>query len=111
MDVNIYRQKIYKQKISKIAARLKEARIKSGFSSNRSFAINNNIKQRTYYAHEAGKVEISMAALIKYSELLNISYLWLSHGLEEYKDKPFSKTEIDADYIEIHIDSSPDIAY
>jgi DNA-binding XRE family transcriptional regulator len=90
-DVNIF-----KQKILNIGARLKEARIKAGFSSARAFALVHNIKPRTYQNHESGQFEASITTIIKYSQLLNVSYMWLCNGMPNYKNRPYLQEDVDS---------------
>ena len=61
--------------------RLKEARVKSGYSSARSFAKIHSISDSTYTQHESGKRKMGLSTLIHYSNLLNTSAFWMITGL------------------------------
>lgn len=91
MDVNVQIQK----KITNIATRLKQARIKAGYRTKHAFASANNVDSKTYYRQEMGITETTISCLIKYSKLLNTSFLWLVHGLDEHEEKTFVDHGID----------------
>ncbi len=73
--------------INAICKRLKEARIKRGFSSARNFALHQNIPDSTYTQHESGKRQISIGTLIYYSNLLDVSSAWLLTGKQNIQSK------------------------
>jgi hypothetical protein len=90
-DVN----NIFEQKILNIGARLKEARINAGFRSARAFALAHDIRPRTYQNHENGDFEAAITTLIKYSQLLNSSYVWLINGTVSHKNRPYHNDDVD----------------
>ena len=75
---------------SEIATRLKEARIKAGHKSARSFAQRHNISYITYSQHENGKRGINSETLMSYAKHLSVSAAWLLSG-DNINDIPNQK--------------------
>ncbi len=64
----------------KIAQRLKEARVTSGFKTAKSFIDQFGLSQSTYSLHETGQRAIGSQAAILYCKHLNINIDWLLTG-------------------------------
>jgi transcriptional regulator with XRE-family HTH domain len=68
-----------------IAARLKLARERAGYSSSEEFCQRNGLEVREYSRHENGSKAIKASQAIKYSQLLHTSLYWLMLGEENIK--------------------------
>lgn len=66
--------------IKNVCQRLKQARVKNGFSSARTFAIKNNIPDSTYTQHESGKRKMSIEILFGYCSILQVDPCWVITG-------------------------------
>lgn len=66
--------------IEQIGARLKIARIASGYRTAKDFAEEHNISNSTYSQHETGKRQINIDTLVKYAELISVNPSWLVSG-------------------------------
>jgi len=75
-----------------IAARLKQAREKAGYSSVEDFCEKNQLPFTSYVAFERGETVIKSSQAARYCKLLNISLHWLLLG--EENTRSINKKEI-----------------
>ena len=83
--------------IDAICKRLKEARLKHGFLSARTFALHHYIPDSTYTQHESGKRKMSIGTLLNYCLLLEINPTWLLMGQQELEPAKIGLENIETD--------------
>lgn len=66
---------------NKICERLKEARLKAGFTTATSFSEKTGVKLSTFSLHEAGTRSMSIEVIEHYATLLEINTSWLLTGI------------------------------
>ena len=62
-----------KEILEKIGYKLRELRIKKGYSSYETFAFDNNLPRMQYWRIEKGKTNITIKSLVKILKLHSIS--------------------------------------
>jgi transcriptional regulator with XRE-family HTH domain len=63
-----------------IGARLREARIRAGYTTSADFANKMQINKPTYSNHENGNKAISIETIVEYAQHLNVSWQYLVTG-------------------------------
>jgi len=81
-----------------IGARLREARIRAGYSASADFANKLKINKPTYSNHENGNKAISIETIMEYAKYLNVSWQYLVTG-EIMNNDIQKKNIIDGNYI------------
>tara|TARA_B100000674_G_scaffold46656_1_gene32290 strand:- start:2435 stop:2956 length:522 start_codon:yes stop_codon:yes gene_type:complete len=74
--------------LKNIAARLKIARIESGFKKSKDFAKEMGLPANTYSQHETLKRSLSLQNLLSYSSVLGVDPGWLLTGRGSPIEKP-----------------------
>lgn len=70
--------------IERIAARMKDLRLKKGFKSSEKFAINNEIDRAQYGRYERGEIDLQISSLVKILAALEVSMSeFFSEGFED----------------------------
>jgi len=70
-----------------ISSRLKQARMSNGFKSSSEFARYAGVETGTYRHHENGSRGLTVHALTKYADILDVCVCWLLTGQGNSSDK------------------------